>query len=239
MGHAERSAATRSRHRPAQVLGEPPRIPRLYSYVVARDYGFAPNPFFGVCTLATCKPLIRRHARVGDWVVGTGSKRYGLDGRVVFVMEVAECLTFNDYWQDRRFRRKRPNLRGSIKQAFGDNIYHRHRTSGRWIQADSHHSREGGRANRGNVRHDTQVDRVLIAPNFIYWGAGGPRIPSRLRREGRDVCIGGQGHKCRFPDSVVRGFIEWIGTIEPRGYVGEPREFARQGTGTSLADEAA
>ena len=29
---------------------------RLHSYVVARDYGFAPNPFLGVCTLATCKP---------------------------------------------------------------------------------------------------------------------------------------------------------------------------------------
>src|SRR5712671_5339411 len=33
---------------------------RLYSYVVARDFGFAPNPFFGVCTLATCKPDIRK-----------------------------------------------------------------------------------------------------------------------------------------------------------------------------------
>lgn len=37
---------------------------------VARDYGFAPNPFFGVCTLATCKPRIRSVAQIGDWVVG-------------------------------------------------------------------------------------------------------------------------------------------------------------------------
>lgn len=27
-----------------------------YSYVVARDFGFAPNPFNGFLTLATCKP---------------------------------------------------------------------------------------------------------------------------------------------------------------------------------------
>ena len=47
---------------------------RLHSYVVARDYGFAPNPFFGVCTLATCKPKIRSAAKLGDWVMGTGSK---------------------------------------------------------------------------------------------------------------------------------------------------------------------
>ena len=37
----------------------------LYSYVITRDYGFAPNPFGGICTLATCKPGIRNHAKVG------------------------------------------------------------------------------------------------------------------------------------------------------------------------------
>lgn len=39
---------------------------KLFSYVVAREYGFAPNPFFGWCTLATCKPKIRVTAEVGD-----------------------------------------------------------------------------------------------------------------------------------------------------------------------------
>lgn len=43
---------------------------KLYSYVVARDFGFAPNPFHGYCTLATCKPDIRATASVGDWVIG-------------------------------------------------------------------------------------------------------------------------------------------------------------------------
>jgi hypothetical protein len=55
----------------------------LHSYVVARDYGFAPNPFFGVCTLATCKPLIRRIAHIGDWIVGTGSKKRKREKRIV------------------------------------------------------------------------------------------------------------------------------------------------------------
>lgn len=41
-----------------------------YSYIVARDYGFAPNPFYGICTLATCKPIIRKHCEVGDYVIG-------------------------------------------------------------------------------------------------------------------------------------------------------------------------
>ncbi len=63
---------------------------RLFSYIVARDYGFAPNPFYGFCTLATCKPRIRATANVGDWVIGTGSTKYGLNGHIVFVMQVAE-----------------------------------------------------------------------------------------------------------------------------------------------------
>ena len=34
----------------------------VYSYIVAYDSGFAPNPFHGTCTLACCKPTIRRTA---------------------------------------------------------------------------------------------------------------------------------------------------------------------------------
>lgn len=45
----------------------------LFSYIVARDYGFAPNPFPPYCTLATCKPGIRNSAQKGDWIIGLGS----------------------------------------------------------------------------------------------------------------------------------------------------------------------
>ena len=65
-------------------------MPRLYSYIIARDYGFAPNPFYGFCTLATCKPNIRKSASVGDWVIGTGTKKKNRDGHLVFAMRVTE-----------------------------------------------------------------------------------------------------------------------------------------------------
>ena len=35
---------------------------RVHSYVVRYDSGFAPNPFYEYCTLATCKPNIRKGA---------------------------------------------------------------------------------------------------------------------------------------------------------------------------------
>lgn len=50
---------------------------RLYVYVVTHDTGFAPNPFHGYCTLATCKPHIRGRAEAGDWVIGLGSTQNG------------------------------------------------------------------------------------------------------------------------------------------------------------------
>ena len=115
----------------------------MFSYVVARDYGFAPNPFFGVCTLATCKPRVRKTAAIGDWVIGTGSAKRGRQGYLVYAMRVAEALTFNEYWADPRFQQKKPNLRGSLKQAFGDNIYFRDESE-QWNQLDSHHSYQGG-----------------------------------------------------------------------------------------------
>ena len=88
---------------------------RLFSYVVARDYGFAPNPFLGICTLATCKPRIRKTARRGDLIIGTGSKARGRQGHLVFAMRVSETLTYNEYWFDERFLRKRPNLQGQFE----------------------------------------------------------------------------------------------------------------------------
>src|SRR6267143_4133854 len=156
-------------------------MPKLYSYVVARDYGFAPNPFFGVCTLATCKPMIRKTAAVGDWVVGTGSKGYGLQGRLVYAMAISETLRYDEYWGDPRCRNKRPNLRGSLKQAYGDNIYHKSRSIGRWAQANSHHSNQHGTPNAANIAHDTHAPRVLIGTDFVYWGRSGPKIPKQFR----------------------------------------------------------
>lgn len=79
---------------------------KLYSYVVRYDSGFAPNPFYGFCSLATCKPDIRRTASVGNWVVGSGSKSVGRGGFLVYAMRVTEILTFEEFNNDPRFEAK-------------------------------------------------------------------------------------------------------------------------------------
>ena len=50
--------------------------PTLFSYVIPHDGGSAPNPYHGICTLVICKPVIRRIAKVKDWVVGLGAKKF-------------------------------------------------------------------------------------------------------------------------------------------------------------------
>ena len=198
-------------------------IVSLFSYVVARDYGFAPNPFSGFCTLATCKPEIRRLAGVGDWVAGTGSATHGRKGNLVYAMKVAEAMSFDSYWADPRLQRKKPDLRASRKLAFGDNIYHREKDF--WSQLDSHHSFSNGRPNPGNIRNDTQTDRVLIATQYAYWGGSGPQIPESLRNyNGHDLCIG-RGYKRHFPAGMEGHFLAWFLSLEAQGCLGRPIEW--------------
>jgi len=199
---------------------------KLFSYIVARDYGFAPNPFYGVCTLATCKPKIRSSAAIGDWVVGTGAKtKYGLTGRLIYAMKVDEVLGFESYWDDPRFLCKHPVLNGSLKQIYGDNIYHRHR--GRWVQEDSHHSFPNGRQNRRNIARDTSVDRLLVARKFVYFGGTAPTIPKRFRPytpTGEDICCPGQGHRV-MSHELAAAFEKWLESTGMWGLQGIPLEF--------------
>ena len=193
---------------------------RLYSYVVARDYGFAPNPFFGVCTLATCKQDIRGRAQIGDWVVGTGdaSRR---SRWLVYAMKISQTMTFNEYWDAAKFQCKKPNLHGSKKQAFGDNIYVLAST-GEWKQSDSHHTLYDGTPNVRNIKTDTKFDRVLISDEFVYYGENATVIPEHL-----DICAG-RHYRVNFSDETIHSFLGWIGGLNARGFIGKPFHWRRK-----------
>lgn len=191
----------------------------LYSYVVVRDYGFAPNPFHGFCTLAACKHVTRRVARVGDWIVGTGSAEYHRSGQLIYAMRVTERIEFNDYWADSRFTLKRPDLTGSKMRAYGDNIYHQE--DGEWVQEDSHHSLPGGEINPINYNDDLKTKHVLISNEFWYFGRSAPAIPLQFRGTGPSNICAPRGHKVNFSPGLVEAFLEWVKQHEP-GCVGRP-----------------
>ena len=103
-------------------------MPRLFAYKLAHDTGFAPNPFWGVLTLATCKPLIRLAKQPGDWIAGFTSKALCGDSvgqeRLVYLMEVTDRLSFADYFNSSIYKMKIPKPK-EPKLVFrtGDNIY--------------------------------------------------------------------------------------------------------------------
>jgi hypothetical protein len=159
----------KSRWREYDMLIEPNSI--LYTYAITKDFGFAPNPFHGICTLATCKPRIRKSARVNDWIMGIGGASLPtIKRRCIFLMKVSEILSFEEYWADPRFLLKRPSRNGSKVQMVGDNIYHKNE-AGNWIQEDSHHSLPDGSPNPENISRDTgSTTNVLISDYFLYFG---------------------------------------------------------------------
>jgi len=69
----------------------------VFAYILAADSGFAPNPFQGWCTLACCKPAIRRRAQPGDWIMGITP--HALGNELAYAFRVNESLTFAEYWQ--------------------------------------------------------------------------------------------------------------------------------------------
>lgn len=142
----------------------------LYVYIITRDFGFAPNPFHGRCTLATCKPGIRKSANVGDWILGVGGANLkSVKHKCILLMKVTEKISFNDYWEDARFSIKKPARNGSHVQMLGDNIYHQD-DNNQWIQEDSHHSNADGSFNMNNLERDTSANQVLISDHFYYFG---------------------------------------------------------------------
>ena len=197
---------------------------RLYSYIITRDFGFAPNPFHGYCTLATCKPIIRKNADVGDIIVGLGSgaQDSSFKSRIIYVMIVNEKLTFDEYWDDERFKCKRPNMYGSKKQMYGDNIYHTDPKSGRIIQEDSHHSLDEGETNWDNFNRDVPGQYVLIAKEFWYWGGNPISVPDDFL----EITNVRRNHIVIEDPFFIEQFIIWLDSLEETGYIDKPFQFS-------------
>lgn len=90
----------------------------LYSYRMVADTGFAPNPYFGVLSLATCKPGMRGNASIGRelnagndvWIAGWVTSHVTnvpLTGReLIWLGRVTKQISIADYWEN--YPDKRP-----------------------------------------------------------------------------------------------------------------------------------
>jgi len=175
---------------------------KLYSYVVTHDTGFSPNPFWGCCTLADCKPAIRKTANIGDWVVGLSPKSDG--NRIVYAMQIEKIVPFADYYRDSRFAPKIPDYStGKVVNKCGDNVY-MPLPNGDFQQLQSMHS-NGTNENSKTKAHDLGGKYVLIAKTFYYFGSRPLDLPEIL-----DDLKVRRAHKCRFSPDVVSAFTAFI-----------------------------
>jgi hypothetical protein len=191
---------------------------KLYSYIVTHDTGFAPNPFWRFCTLACCKPAIRRsigkrfNTKKQFWIVGLSPKarRKKVGGnKVVFAMRVTEePMSFKEYFSNKRFENKKPDFKKSRKWQVGDNIY---KPIGRekYVQLRSRHSKNfhsaNWKQNKKHKTHDLGGKYVLASSDFYYFGSNAVALPRNLFQ-----LKVARGHKCRFDNSIKKRFLEFI-----------------------------
>lgn len=165
---------------------------RLFSYKLTDDSGFAPNPFWGILTLAKFKPLIRLHMRPGDWIAGFTSAALCGDavghGRLIYLMQVHRKIPIATYFRDPELGNKIP-IRNSDRQVerVGDNIYRPKSASASaprdfgQVPNDFHFDGVKGCTVGESQRHDTSGAYVLVATRFAYFGGVPLDIPSQFR----------------------------------------------------------
>jgi len=181
-------------------------MPRLFTYTIPIDDGAAPNPFFGMCSLAICKPGIRRVARSGDWVAGLGSKNApsgNLSGRLVYAMCIEEVLSLKEYddFAQSRWPHRIPNIQSSaLQDRLGDCIYDY--SNGMPIQRPSVHG-------KNNIEIDLGGNNVLISKDFYYFGNKAKKLPEHLL----PICHQSQGHRSNLNQPYFNQFVEWIRSL--------------------------
>lgn len=196
------------------------------TYRLDHDLGFAPNPYFGWCTLACCMPQIRKHASPGDVIVGVaGSGANGL-GRIhpqlIYWMLVDEALTFDQYWYDPRFTRKRPRISGPKMHAVGDRTYRHEPGDANWSYEPSmHYVPDAPQGVGGHVAKDTKVDRLLVGQTFTYWGGTGPVVPAHLLH----LFPNPRGQKCPPPGPALDELHNLMSLHVPQWLAGEPADW--------------
>lgn len=205
-------------------------MPKLFSYKMTHDTGFAPNPFWEVLTLATCKPCIRRAntKNKGDWIAGFTSKELCGDPvgkeRLVYLMQIEEKITFADYFADPRFKYKIPKIEEAqcIYKA-GDNIYRPNCSNP--VDYDDFDQLINPYHCWTNKTKDLSGKFVLLSRRFFYFGKEAIIVPINLRP---DVPLGQSAHGVLTRDqNRIQNFINFIINNWQIGVHGQPHSWPK------------
>jgi hypothetical protein len=181
-------------------------------------------------------------AKIGDWVVGTGSKnspKGDLSGKVVYAMKITDKMEMSKY--DEYVRKflpwKIPDWRNEeYAKRVGDAIYD--------FSSKSPKLRTGVHKEK-NRETDLGGLYALLSKHFYYFGDQPVPLPPSLM----GIVRQGQGHRSRSNVAFVDQFIDWIENLgKPRNEtIGKPQlilsasdesgECARIRRSCAIADE--
>jgi RimJ/RimL family protein N-acetyltransferase len=176
--------------------------------------------------LVICKPVIRRVADVGDWIVGLGSAKSPIgdvSDCVVYAMKITKKMTMREYDQYCRehLPQKIPDWRGKdYKLRVGDCIYD-------YSQGDPPKMRLGVHNERNRAR-DLSGIYALLSSHFYYFGDK----PFKLCESLRPIIHRTQGHKSTANQPYLDKFVTWVEGLgyrlnEPHGEPQLKSEFVR------------
>lgn len=181
---------------------------KLFSYVVDHDTGFAPNPYFGICSLAHCKfgkkkKNIVESAEVGDWIIGTGgkSKKSSGHGTVIYAMQVDEKLSLKQYYNDKRFREKK-RIKISFENSRGDNLTEFKNVTNRF---------------------------ALLSYHYFYFGENAITFPDKFKNHNTfPLEKKGPNYKSNFDENYIHEFLEWLHSKYSPGIKGNPCSYEEE-----------
>lgn len=142
---------------------------KIYAYIVPVDDGAAPNPYGEVCTLAICKPNLRKIAKQGDWIIGLTS-----DFKLIYSMKITTVITMKEYdtYTKENLPIKIPNKNSkNIEEQMGDSVYD--------FSNDEIKLRPSVHS-RCTKEMDLVGENVLLSSNFYYFGKQTKVLPKEF-----------------------------------------------------------
>ena len=132
----------------------------------------------------------------GDWVIGTGGanlRKSAGRGKLVYAMQVDEKLTREGYYNNLKFKKKKPGT-GTYEQKHGDN-------------EEPH----------GDFEKHKQFVLVSHPRHFYYFGEKAADIPKRFDLEKK-----GPGFRSNFDQKDILRFVGWLKKEHKPGKHEEP-----------------
>jgi hypothetical protein len=181
---------------------------RVFLYRVMTDAGVAPNIQHNICSLAICKPQIRKSAKVGDIIIGLRARSGELgalgpnaDDSVLYCMQVTKKILMEDY--ETYCKTHAPMKIPSLENLRGDCQY----TSSLSLLPFGPHG-------PSDIQRDLGGKYVLLAegPQSFQYRKDpvGHRLSKSLSTTWDVACVKRGHHVKSFTDETRAEFADWL-----------------------------